>query len=121
MLLKSARLLALLAIFSLAWTLVVWLTGGFTIAAGGLRLSAHNWMRPLAIAIASGGLGWWMVGRAALLGELRSTLAWVVRAPWRSVLVIAGVVFVAGLTLNARVAGSADAFGYLSQARLWRT
>ena len=120
-LLRGARLLALLAILSIIWTLVVWLTDGFTIAVGALRVSAHDWIRPLAVAFVSGGLAWWMAGRHALLGELRATWTWIARSPWLTVLLMAAAVFVAGITLNARVAGSADAYGYLSQARLWRT
>ncbi len=101
------------------WAGVVWLTGGFVFAVGGVRVSSRSAARPAVLAI--------LFLAAALRGqsaEQRRRL--VARARQRgdryspaAAAVLAMAVAATSAVFGAHVAGGADASGYVSQSRLW--
>ena len=101
------------------WAGVVWLTGGFVFAVGGVRVSSRSAARPAVLAI--------LFLAAALRGqsaEQRRRL--VARARQRgdryspaAAAVLAMAVAATSAVFGAHVAGGADASGYISQSHLW--
>lgn len=135
------RALLTVAAVAALWALVVTLTGGVSIELGPLNISSRNPRNP---ALAAGVLvavlwaiaprgtriaaaradGRWIASNAGRLARgLLATWLRVERIPRRvapvAVLLLAGLVAIGGYVWCARVAAASDAWGYLSQARLW--
>lgn len=94
---------------------------GFTLRAGGLRLSLRTPLNPALIALAAAVLAWLGAGRD---DRQRARTRLVAASPYHLASWSAGAL-AAGVTLTAVLAGSfvasgADAYGYLSQADNWR-
>src|SRR5437867_5872037 len=104
-------------IAALVVLVIISITGGFTINAGPLHLSAHNWRGPLVIALVA-------LGAAARSG--RAAFAEAAAANWQFiddhalalVMVLAAVTAGAGIAYGTYSASSSDASGYVSQSRL---
>lgn len=98
---------------------VIAVTGGFTFHLGGATITMHAVSRPVVMAIALGALGFRAIGGVTAIDARRMYVA-----VGRDAMLIAGafavVIFVATFGGGAHIGGSADASGYLSQARLWR-
>lgn len=112
------RALLGLAMASLAWAASVWLTGGFTITIGGVRVGSTTAWRPLLV---------WAVATAVLLvmygprqlaaagrsaSDRRHAFTWV--------LCLAAAVGLAGVRWGAWTASGPDPYAYVSQAAMWR-
>ena len=102
----------------LALAAAVAATGGAEWAAGPLRVRAHDPWRLFGAGILLTGISAWMGGRrfAAALErawDARERHAWIVAA------IAAAAVACAGIAWGTWSAGSADAYGYVSQAYLW--
>ena len=106
-----------LALAALVWALAVWLSGGFSLAAGGLRVSANDPLRPLILGALLAALHVFIAGPTGV----RAELAWV-RArgrPSHAAALVALSIVVVALSQTAWVVGGADAYSYVSQADLW--
>ena len=120
-----ARLRAVLltiAIATLLWTVWITFSGGFITTIAGLRIRSNNPQRVLLFtALALG--GYLMLGGvvpfARLAGAARRSATAVAAHPGTIAVLLAissALVAIAGST---RMAGGADAYGYVSQAELW--
>ena len=114
---RRALLVAVLAL--VVWATIAFVTGGFGVKWLGLRISSRDPVRPLILALAALGyrvfaFGWPSLDADVewLSGQLRVAMTPVVVA------VCVGV-FLLGMWRGILVAGSADSYGYLSQADLW--
>jgi Dolichyl-phosphate-mannose-protein mannosyltransferase len=104
-------------IAALVVLVIISITGGFTINAGLLHLSAHNWRGPLVIALVA-------LGAAARSG--RAAFGEAAAANWQFIddhalalaIVLAAVTAGAGIAYGTCSASSSDASGYVSQSRL---
>jgi hypothetical protein len=109
-------------------------TGGFLLQLGGLRISSRNPSRVTLLALALAAIAWRLAYRDSLGVRLRQLRSAAVRfdrrlsscstgfvrlAPVLAWTMAAGVLG-CGLLYGSRVAGGADAFGYLSESALWR-
>ena len=102
----------------LVWTIVVAVTGGFSLRLGPLRLSSHRVLPPLVAGVLA------CLGTRRLAGpdtgevwrRLRPTLTAV--APAAVALLSVSVVAI-GVAYSSRVAAGSDPYGYVSQAELW--
>lgn len=113
-LLWLAALAALLA-------LVAATSGGFELTVAGVPIHVHAVLRPIVAALALTAMAIATLGSdAARMGSLRVT-SFVQRRGGVVALVIALVAGLATYRETARIAAGADASGYLSQARLWRS
>ena len=97
--------------------IIISITGGFTVDAGPLHLSAHNWRGPLVVALVA-------FGAAAVSGRAAFTQA--AAANWQFIddhalalaIVVAAAAAGAGIAYGTYAASSSDASGYVSQSRL---
>ena len=114
-----ARTLTALAGASTAWAVLVVATGGIRTTIAGHVISSRNPVRPAVAALILVAIAWLLnpaevEARASRLMVLtdRQLSRWVVPIAAVSLLLFA-------VTFNVRMAGAADAFGYVSQALLW--
>jgi len=115
---RAWRILAVAGACAVALAAAVAATGGFDWSIGSLRLRVHQ---PWRLLVA----GMCLITAACWLGgaQMRAALsrAWDARdrhGAWIALASAAAALFV-GLVKGTRVAGSADAYGYVSQALLW--
>lgn len=115
---RAWRVLAIAGACALALAAVVAATGGFDWSIGALRLRVHQPWRLLAAGLS-------LIAAAGWLGGAREraafSRAWNARdrlAAWLAA-AAAAITMLVGLVKGTRVAGSADAYGYVSQALLW--
>ena len=112
-----ARALVALGISALIVLVIVLITGGFTLAALPLHLSAHNPRGPALIAIfafvAAGALN-----RAAFHDALAASWTFLDQHAPALAIVIASAAAGAGVAYGTGAASSADASGYVSESRL---
>ena len=104
-------------------------TGGFRVESGSLRLSARGATNPLILAFLSLAAAWVLAPAGARRATLATDLAALgIRVPpWvrtsRAATLVAALAAVAvtaaGLIENSRTAGASDAYGYVSQARMF--
>jgi hypothetical protein len=87
----------------------LWLTGGFRYAVLGLRVSASNLDRPLAVAV----IAWLVVAVARPDSFSRIAPRWVIAT-------VLGCLALFSARHAAPVAAGADMFGYVAQAHDWR-
>jgi hypothetical protein len=86
---------------------------------GSIRISVRSPVNPLIGTAAFAALGAWLVGPTAFVAQGRRLESVVRRRAWALALAAAVVVLWLTLGLGSLVAGSADASGYLNEARLW--
>ena len=111
------RLLTAVGTSALVILVIITMTGGFTVRAGPLYLSAHNWRGPLLIALTA-------FAAVALLG--RGALADAASESWHFVdahalafaIVLASVTAGVGIAYGTYSSSSSDASGYISEAQL---
>jgi 4-amino-4-deoxy-L-arabinose transferase-like glycosyltransferase len=118
------RLLLAAIVLLLVWGLLITVTGGIDLRPGGLRLSSRDPSRPAILALvlllfyvlryreqASAQIAW-----LAALEERRALVSRL--APLLAAGLAVGVLAI-GLACATYVAGGADAYGYISQSKLW--
>ena len=127
-----SRACIVLAVGALTWAYAIFLTGGFILDLGFLRISSRAWRNPLIAGIFAAVAAWALVPA----GHRRQawTLAWFAPPLERLIQAIstrsrfvaralaallASVTVALGIVLGAHVAGGADSYAYVSQARLW--
>lgn len=113
----AGHLLAAIFISSLTILVIVIVTGGFTVSAGPLRFSAHNWRAPLLIA-AGAAIAAALWAREAFTGAASAAWRLVEEHAAACVLVIAAAAAGVGIAHGTYSASSSDASGYVSEARL---
>jgi hypothetical protein len=109
----------LLAGLLVIWAVWVAIAGGIYLEWHGWRFSSRKPSRPLLAAALIVLVAWWRGGRDGLqrdLAVLRIDVGPVAR-PF--VLALSILVLVLGLVWSTKVAGGADAYGYVSQSTLW--
>jgi hypothetical protein len=120
-----ARLRAVLltiAIATLLWTVWITFSGGFITTIAGLRIRSNNPQRVLLFtALALG--GYLMLGGvvpfARLAGAARRSATAVAAHPGTIAVLLAISSALVAIASSTRMAGGADAYGYVSQAELW--
>ena len=115
---RAWRILAVAGACAVALAAAVAATGGIDGSIGALHLRVRQPWRLLAAGMCLIAGAFWLGGR-----QMKATLsrAWDDRdryAPWIA-LVTAATAMLVGLVKGTRVAGGADAYGYVSQALLW--
>jgi len=113
-----SRTAAVISVAVFALSVAVAVTGGFQIAMGSLRLSVRSLPGPLAVAAIAAAFAW---ATSPVVDDRRATLAWLVD-PRRSAPSLAALLACAttltGLAGGLWTAGSADASGYVAEARM---
>src|SRR5262245_38051238 len=112
------RLFILAAGFG-AFGILLVVSGGFSARILGIRLSAHDPLRPLLVAILCAAAGFRALdddGQARLLQRVEA-----IGRRWLWVVPIAAALIVGwlGVTRGVRAAGGSDTYGYVSQSKLW--
>jgi hypothetical protein len=111
------RALGLIALLAATWALVVWLSGGFALSLGRLRISSSDATRPLIVAL--------VLAVAYLatsgLARVRADAAHlrVALTPPRIAVALATAVLIVGIANNSWGAGGSDSYSYVSQMDLW--
>jgi len=123
---RTRKVLATLSALALAWALVVWMFGGFSVRVGAMRVSSRSAVPALAAAIGAALVSFLLTTRHER--ESARSFAWAspdrLEAFFSSVAVyvaaaVSAAVIVVGLTRGVFEANGADAYGYVSQAELW--
>ena len=118
-----------------AWAGIVTVTGGLRIDIGPIRISSRDAGRVIVLGLLAAVAAWHLAYRDSLVRLFRrapSTLARLdafarlslvrfERAPALLAWGFAAAVLVCGVKFGSRVAGGADAFGYVSASALWRS
>src|SRR5262245_66660666 len=71
----SVRVLAATAAVALAWSLVVWLTGGLDFTIAGLRVTSTNISRPLVVGLAAAAVALFVNGLRSSVEDVKTTAA----------------------------------------------
>ena len=107
-----------LTILLLLWMLAIIITGGFVTEVAGVRVSSRNPKRLLVAYTVLLLLYAWRFGARRLEADLAPLTMW---GPGRRTVVgLALLVGIVGVVFGTHVASGADAYGYVSQATLWR-
>ena len=119
------RFSLVVACASAAWAVVLTVSGGFNATVLGLTVRSNNPRRVLVIAVVALA-GYFLAGgrirRApfARVGRASSHLLdAVIRRPGLIAGAIAAALMIVAMAESTRIAGGADAYGYVSQAELW--
>lgn len=115
----GVALLSLCAITTLIAAIMA-ATGGFTVQVLGIRLSMHEVIRPVILALAFGLIGIAALGSVGAREEFDRFAAAVSQHGLLIAAVFAAAIALGTYTGGAHIAGGADSSGYLSEARLWR-
>jgi len=110
-----------LATAAAAASLIILLSGGFSIRIYGVRISSHGALRPALFALLFGSIAYrrmpeWQ--RGAVTRRLADGIGRLV--PWIAPLA-AAIVLALCFAFGTRAAGGSDSYGYVSQAGLWLT
>lgn len=93
--------------------------GGYCLSIGSVQLESRRPFRDFVIALVVGAVGAGLDGRLTFAGFAPRALGAIRRlAPWATAAVALAVTIV-GVTRGTHCACGADAYGYVSQARLW--
>lgn len=115
---QLGKVLPALSAIATVWAAAVWLTGGFTLGAFGLRLSSHDPVKPLVLALLFLVLHGVRVGHAELMRQTAAVVRRCFRIP-SLVVALAIAITSFGATWTSRAGGGSDSYGYVSQADLW--
>ena len=117
---RSRRSLIGITILLLGWMLAIVISGGFVTEIGGVRVSSRNPKRPFVAYAVLLLLYAWRFGANGLAADLAPLTAVWRRLGTRTVVGAAVLVGIVGVAFGTHVASGADAYGYVSQAALWR-
>jgi Dolichyl-phosphate-mannose-protein mannosyltransferase len=102
------------------WSAAIFLSGGFRITVFDVAIASRDPLRPLALAAVLVAGGYAVFGRRAIDDELGRVAGAFDNAASIFAIVTALAVLVFGLRWGSFAAGGVDAYGYVSQAALWR-
>ena len=119
---RVRAVLLTIAVATLLWAIWIALAGGFITTIAGLRIRSNNPQRVLVItAIALG--GYFLLGGVIPLARLAAAARRFAKAiaahPDAIAVLLASSSTVVAMSASTRMAGGADAYGYVSQADLW--
>jgi len=106
------------SVVALAWTVLVFASGGIDWHAGPLHLRSHDPVRPLVITLILF-ITYGLFARGDVSHAARRAVTVARDASPLLVAVAAGLLLIHGVRFGAFAAGSADAYGYVSQAYGW--
>jgi hypothetical protein len=116
------KTLLVIACASLAWALWLVVFDGFDFTLLGLRIRSNNPQRVLPITLVAA-IGFFLAGGRIpvqrISDHLRGWAAAIARRPGWLALALATASTAISIAGSTRIAGGADAYGYLSQAELW--
>jgi hypothetical protein len=118
---KSPRLVLAIAAALVAWSLLILVSGGIFLEWHGWRVSSRDPVRPFLLAALIFIIAVWRYGAETVrrsLAQLELAID-LDRAALPIVALLSLTTFVVGLWLGTGIAGGADSYGYVSQARLW--
>jgi hypothetical protein len=110
------RAVGSLAVLALAWSALVWLTGGTTIAIGGTRVSSTDPLRPLLAASLLAAIYVGASGRQRLREDAARVAD--VTTPTRLAAALAVAIGGVAIAQSSFTAAGADAYAYVTQADL---
>jgi hypothetical protein len=117
---SAARVLLVAALVILGWSVLVFLTGGFTWETAAFRFSSHDPFRPLAAAVL-GLLAYWFLAPQAVAAFMDRADRAISRHGSVIAVMFAIAIAAAGVRYGTYAASGSDAYGYVSQADLWLT
>jgi hypothetical protein len=113
------RALAIATVLALVWSVLVWITGGTSIAIAGLRVSSTDPVRPVMAALVLAAIYVFASGRRRVRDDAALARA-LATAPRLTALVAVAVGSIA-ISQSSYTASGADAYAYVTQADLWLT
>jgi hypothetical protein len=111
------RAFGVIAAIALAAAVLVWLTGGASIAIGGLRISSTDPVRPFVAAVLLGAVYTFLSGRARLAADWRTISRLV--TPAQTAMGLAVAIGVTAIWHTSWTASGSDAYSYVTQADSW--
>lgn len=99
-----------------AWSAVTWLTGGFAVRWGMLRLASHDPVRPLIAATVCAAAAWLLLPRTEFACWIRRATGNAATACTRVAIAVSIAVLIASVAWNTHAAGGSDSSCYLLQA-----
>jgi len=102
---------------AIAWAVLVWISGGTTIAVAGLRVSSTDPVRPLLVAVVLATLYAFASGRQHVRDD--AGLVRRIATPERLTVSLAISVGIIAISQSSYTASGADAYAYVTQADLW--
>jgi len=115
-----ARVLLVVSLAALGWSVLVFLTGGFTWETTSFRFSSHDPFRPLVAAVL-GLLAYWAMAPQTVATFMDRVDRAISRRGTIVAVVLAVAVAAAGIKYGTYAASGSDSYGYVSQADLWLT
>jgi dolichyl-phosphate-mannose-protein mannosyltransferase len=110
------RTIAAAAVLALAWSILIWVTGGTVIAIAGMPVSSTDPVRPLIAAVIL--IAIYVVAAGRLRVDEDVALARRLATPSRLALVLAAAIGVIAFAQSSFTASGADAYAYVTQADL---
>src|SRR5262245_11910157 len=110
--------LAATAALALAWSLVVWLTGGLDFTIAGLHVTSTNISRPLVVGLAAAVAAMLLNGFRSSVEDVKTTAARV--TPFGAAVALAAATTVLSLLASSWTASGPDSYAYLSHAAMLR-
>ena len=114
------RIAYVLACFVPAWAIITIVSDGIVWRIGPLRISSTEPIRPLLVGAAAAAWYWWRSSLTDRQTDAAWLTAWFLRAVRLGTPVVIFLGCVIGLRYGTFAAGASDAYGYVSQADLWR-
>ncbi len=115
----ARRVLYLIACLAPVWAVIAFVTDGFSVALGPLRVKATEPVRPIIAGAIATGIYAWRYSAADIDRFWRATFGAIKTTAVRAMPVIALMGFVVGVYYGSFSVGGADSYGYVSQAELW--
>ena len=113
----SSALLAFWGTSALLIFVIVFVTGGFSLAVGPFRFSSHRWQAPLLMTVLAWGV-LAVVRRGGVMDAAQELTEFLERQAWALALVTAAAAGAVGVAFGTYAASGADAAGYVSQSEL---
>jgi hypothetical protein len=111
------RTIAIAAVLAMVWSVLVWITGGTSIAIAGLRVSSTDPVRPMVATLVLAAIYLFASGRQRVRDD--AALARRLTTAPRLTALIAGAVGIIAISQSSYTASGADAYAYVTQADLW--
>jgi hypothetical protein len=114
-------LLYLVACLAPVWAVIAFVSDGFSVAVGPLRVKATEPVRPVIVGLIATVFYAWRYSAADIDNFWRALFRAIKAAAVRAMPVIALLGFVVGVYYGSFSVGGSDSYGYISQAELWLT
>src|SRR5262245_717558 len=115
------RLLYFVACLAPIWAVIAFVTDGFSVALGPLRVKATEPVRPIIIGVIATAIYAWRYSAADIDTFWRALFRVIKATAVRAMPVVALLGFILGVYYGSFSVGGSDSYGYVSQAELWLT